>query len=193
MLGKETLLERQCRWLLENNFDKIVVATNEEVSNGLGDSWLLDSPKIKIMVEPTKLDTAGAVKFCLPETSEKVIYIFNVDDLILETKPQELLRLAEKHGAAMRVGKPSLAFGRIKIRGELAIRFQEKPNLGFYVSVGHYAFRRSILERFPTVGSIEREIFPALARERRLAVDKLRTPWVVISTYKDYLEACKNF
>lgn len=189
-IGKETLLSLQTRWLLEHRFDKVVIATNKNVADQVS-GWLELSPKVDFVIENKLRGTAGAVKGCLNKIEGKVVYVCNVDDLLLKSDPHDLLGLAEEHGASLKVAKPRLQFGRIKTRGDLAIRFQEKPFLGFYVSTGHYAFKRRFIEKFPDVGDLEHEVLPKLAKERKLVISKWKGSWIDINTMKDYLTACQ--
>ena len=187
--GKQTLLELQVNWLLKHGLDKVIISTNSEVAQSLPLSLQTNS-KVSLVVETTKLGTAGAVKLCLDKFENSVFYVSNVDDLLLTANPNVLLELAEKHGSAMFVAKPRMLFGSIHIRGALALRFQEKPLHKDYCSCGHYAFKVSMVKPLlPAVGSLEYEVLPGLAKQRKLAVSKFKGAWITINTVRDYLEA----
>ena len=128
--------------------------------------------------------------------ADKAFYVMNVDDILLESEPIDLLMKAEKYGAAVRVSKPKLQFGRIQSRGDLAVRFIEKPTLDFFVSCGHYAFNLNKLcngFEFPEDGNLEDKVLPLLAKQRRLGIEKYKGKWVTISTYKDFVTATQLF
>lgn len=188
--GKESLLEWQVKWLLNQHqkFGKVVIATNRDVVKKL-EGWLPLSPRVEFNIEENNYGTAGAVKGCLERLGAKYVYVMNVDDMVLDFQPLTLLEKAEDRGAALLIAKPKLPFGRVIVRGDYAYRFQEKPGLDFYVSVGHYVFKQCLIEKFPDEGSLEKDVLPKLAKERKLSVIKWKGKWVTINTYKDYLSA----
>lgn len=193
-LGKTTLIGTQLKWLLSKNFDKIFIVCSPEVANGL-EEWIQTHPKIRTIIETSKKGTGGAVKLCLTELKDRQFYVMNVDDLILESQPLDLFLIAEKYGAAVKVSKPKLQFGRIQSRGDLAVRFVEKPSLDFYVSCGHYCFNLNKLNNgfeFPEDGNLEDKVLPILAKQRRLGIDKYKGTWLTISNFKDYLQICER-
>ena len=185
--GKFSLLEIQIKWLLKHEFDRVVVATTKEVAEELP-----PIEHVSLSLEQEKLGTAGAVKHGLLTLTNNYVYVFNVDDLVLGFNPLDLITKAKERGAALLVAKPRLGFGRIQTRGDLALRFQEKPVLDFYVSVGHYSFRRDLIQQFPDVGDLEREVLPKLASERKLAIIRWKADWHTINTYKDYMTALQG-
>lgn len=185
--GKFSLLEIQVRWLLKHEFDRVVIATTKEVAEKLP-----PIEHVSLSLEQEKLGTAGAVKHGLLTLTNNYVYVFNVDDLVLKSSPLDLITKAKERGAALLVAKPRLGFGRIQTRGDLALRFQEKPVLDFYVSVGHYVFRRDLIQQFPDVGDLEREVLPKLASKRKLAIIRWKEDWHTINTYKDYMTALQG-
>jgi NDP-sugar pyrophosphorylase family protein len=68
--------------------------------------------------------------------------------------------------------------------------FREKPLLDFYVSAGHYFFKKHIIDKyFPDSGNFEETVLPRLARERILMNYRLAGKWITLNTMKDYLQA----
>lgn len=194
-IGNTTLLGLQIKWLLGKNFDKIFIVCSPEVANGL-EEWIQTNPKIRTIIETSKKGTGGAVRLCLPHlAADKAFYVMNVDDILLESEPIDLLMKAEKYGSAVRVSKPKLQFGRIQSRGDLAVRFIEKPKLEFYVSCGHYGFSLNKLINgfeFPEDGNLEDKVLPLLAKQRRLGIEKYKGTWLTVSNFKDYIQVCER-
>jgi len=185
--GKFSLLEIQIKWLLKHEFDRVVVATTKEVAEELP-----PIEHVSLSLEQEKLGTAGAVKHGLLTLTNNYVYVFNVDDLVLKFNPLDLITKAKERGAALLVAKPRLGFGRIQTRGDLALRFQEKPLLDFYVSVGHAVFRRDLIQQFPDVGSLEEQVLPKLASDRKLSIIRWKGDWHTINTFRDYMMALQK-
>ena len=186
--GRQTLLDLQIKWLLKYNFDKVVITTTREVAEKV---QLVDN-KVYFSLEQEKLGTAGAVKRALLFLNNTYVYVFNVDDLVLQSNPVDLVEKARDRGSALLVSKPRLGFGRIQTRQDLAIRFQEKPILDFYVSCGHYAFRKDLIQQFPDTGDLEREVLPKLASDRQLSIIRWKGRWDTVNTWKDYVQALQG-
>ena len=90
------------------------------------------------------------------------------------------------------LARPHIGFGVVKLEGDFVIGFEEKPLLDFYVSAGHYVFKREVIEKyFPDRGDLERETLPILAINKLLKGMKLEGEWYTINTYKDYINVKK--
>jgi len=175
--NKQTLLDLQIEWLKKNGIKKIVLATNQNFETKYDVVWV---------VEKQKLGTGGAVKNALKFIDENEVYVMNVDDMV-SYNPKELFSYSDV-GAAILLAKPHIGFGVAKAENSFVIGFEEKPKVDFYVSAGHYVFKRRIIEEyFPDIGDLERETLPVLARNRLLKGMKLNGEWYTINTYKDYL------
>jgi len=69
--------------------------------------------------------------------------------------PREPYEYADK-GAAILLAKPNLPFGRVQMQNTYVTRFEQKPQLDFYVSAGHYVFKTSVIKHyFPEEGDME--------------------------------------
>ena len=191
MFGRYPLLDIQIFWLQEHGFDHIVVATDERtyrlwsiISKATGD--------IDVSLEWKKLGTSGAVLRAGDYISDRKVYVMNVDDILRQYSPMELYNSLER-GGIVALHKPKIGYGLARVKNGLVTRFQEKPTIKYWVSCGHYVFRRDIIRDYFTLeGDLEREVLPVLAKERQLQGYKVRTPWITINTYKDYLETIKT-
>ena len=174
---KQTLLDLQIEWLKKHNIEKIVLATNQKLET---------KHNAVQVVEKQKLGTGGAVKNAIKFIDGSEVYVMNVDDMV-SYDPRKLFSYSDA-GAAILLAKPRIGFGVAKTENSFVIGFEEKPKVNFYVSAGHYVFKRKIIEEyFPDVGDLERETLPILARNRLLKGMKLDGEWYTINTYKDYL------
>ena len=192
-----TLLGHQVRWLAKNSFSNIVIACNEEVEEGFAQSLPDDQLKdyesiIKMSVEHEKLGTSGAVIQACRLTSEDRVYVMNVDDLLIGHEPAEMFATLTR-GAMVAISKPRFPFGQVQIRGNLIFRFQEKPMLDMYTSVGHYLFKKAIINQyFPKEGGFEAQVLPVLAQKRLLENYRVKAGWITINNAKDYFEALEH-
>ena len=178
-LNKWTLLEYQIRWLMSNKFNHIIIASDDEykIHYSLQDfvDWSVTGKK----------GTGGDVLVASDYLKTDRFYLLNVDDIVWFNP--NMLRLPEVE-ARILVSKPRIGYGRVEVRKDLVLGFKEKPYLDFWVSVGHYFFKKHIVDRyFPDYGNLEDSVLSELSRRRKLHAYKLRGKWVTINTMKDYL------
>jgi len=179
--AKKTLLDIQIEWLKKHGFERIILASNQHFET---------SHEVVEVIEKEKLGTGGAVKEAVKKAKEELIYVMNVDDIVTYD-PRKLFDYADA-GAAILLARPHIGFGVVNLEGDFVIGFEEKPLLDFYVSAGHYVFRRKIIEQyFPDIGDLEREALPVIAKNRLLKGMKLEGEWYTINTYKDYVNVKK--
>ena len=192
--GQETLLDYQIRWLIENGFEHIIVATTEETLN----KWHKVTTSYSVYdyldfsLEWKKLGTSGAVLRAGDYLNSDRVYIMNVDDILLDFNPNILYCELER-GGIITLHKPKIGFGLVRMRNGLITRFQEKPYIKYWVSCGHYLFMKNIIrDYFVEQGDLEKEVLPKLAKEKKLQGYKYTGRWITINTWKDYIEALKN-
>jgi len=183
-INKDTLVNHQINWLRRNGIKRIILAT--DASN------LTNDPDVIHSMEEKKLGTGGAIKKAAKHVEEDRAYVMNVDDIVFYN-PTELYEFSDR-GAAILMAKPTLPFGRIQTADTYIIRFQQKPILDFYVSTGHYVFKKSIIEKFfPEKGDMELQTLQILADKRVLRGYPYNGVWLTINTMKDLLAARKYF
>jgi len=179
--AKKTLLDIQIEWLRKHGFERVILASNQHLET---------SHEVIEVIEKEKLGTGGAVKEAVKKAREELVYVMNVDDIVTYD-PRKLFDYADA-GAAILLARPHIGFGVVNIEGDFVVGFEEKPLLDFYVSAGHYVFRRKIIEQyFPDIGDLEREALPVIAENRLLKGMKLEGEWYTINTYKDYVNVKK--
>jgi mannose-1-phosphate guanylyltransferase len=109
--------------------------------------------------------------------------------------------LEESHLKSNRVATIAVApmrspFGILELDGDDIIGFQEKILLeNTLVSIGVYIFNKQILNFIPTTGSIEKTVFPLLAKKRLLKAYRLGKDesWLTINSIKELSVAEKEF
>lgn len=181
-LNSWTLLEYQIKWLKSYNFDHIIIASREKfpIHPPLDQNidWSITSGR----------GTGGDLLVASEYLKSNKAYVMNVDDIILGYNPLMMYNIDCE--ACILVAKPRIGYGRVELRQDIVLNFKEKPLLDFYVSAGHYVFKKHVFDRyFHDVGSLEEEILPELARRRILKAERLHGQWITINTFKDYMYA----
>ncbi|MFB3888951.1 MAG: nucleotidyltransferase family protein [Candidatus Bathyarchaeia archaeon] len=117
-----------------------------------------------------------------------------ITDLNLERLEEQHLK--SKPVATIAVSPMRSPFGILELEGDDIVGFREKTLLeSTLVSIGVYMFNRRILEYLPVTGSVERTVFPALAKQRLLKACRLAPSevWLTINSVKDLSVAEKEF
>ncbi len=121
----------------------------------------------------------------------------NGDELTnLNIERLEEMHLKNKPVATIAVSPMRSPFGILEIIGDDIVDFHEKVLLeNTLVSIGVYIFNRQILGYIPTTGSIERTVFPVLAKKRLLKAFRLKPDesWLTINSVKELSVAEKEF
>lgn len=182
-INKNTLIDHQIEWLSSHGFDNIIVASNR--------SDLTKQP-VTYSLEKENLGTGGATKKAFELIKGKVAYVMNVDDLVFYD-PNELFDYAGK-GAGILLSKPQIPFGKVTLANGIdVIRFQRRETLDFYVSNGHYVFKRSVVEQlFPDNGDFEFTAMQRLADKKMLQGYTYHGMWFTLNTMKDLMDV-RNF
>jgi mannose-1-phosphate guanylyltransferase len=108
----------------------------------------------------------------------------------------EELHLRNKPVATVSVAPLRSPFGILELEGEDVVSFKEKPLVeNMFVSIGVYIFNQRILSYIPENGSIEKTVFPLLAKNRILKACRLQPEelWLTINSVKDLSVAEKEF
>lgn len=182
-INKNTLIDRQIEWLRSHNFENIIVASNRQD---------LTNQPVTYSIEEENLGTGGATKKAFEQIKGKVAYVMNVDDIVFYD-PNELFDYAGK-GAGLLLAKPQIPFSKVTLENGInVIRFQQRETLDFYVSTGHYVFKKSVVEKFfPDNGDFEFTAMQRLADKKMLQGYTYHGIWFTLNTMKDLLQV-RNF
>ncbi|MCW4015443.1 MAG: sugar phosphate nucleotidyltransferase [Candidatus Bathyarchaeota archaeon] len=183
-INKKTLIDHQIDWLRSHDFENIIVASNR---TDLTKEHVTYSP------EENSLGTGGATKKAFEQVKGKVAYVMNVDDLVFYD-PNELFDYAGK-GAGILLANPQIPFGKVTLTNGIdVIRFQHRQTLDFYVSTGHYVFKKSAVEQiFPNEGDFELSAMQRLADKKMLQGYTYHGMWFTLNTMKDLMDIRRFF
>ena len=185
---KETLLDRQIRWLLEHGFKNIILASNRSFS----DSTFFTNPKVQLCIERRTLGTGGAVKRAVSLVNVEKFYVMNVDDIVFYD-PQDLYEKADA-GAAILLARPQMPFGRVTMEKDLVAAFEHRPFLQMWANAGHYVFSKEIVTRyFPEEGDFEQTTMQQIAESKCLKGLPYDGAWLALNTMKDLMRIREYF
>jgi mannose-1-phosphate guanylyltransferase len=156
--------------------------------------------RVSYAVEPEPLDTAGAIRFAATKFGFDETFLVVNGDVLTDLNITTLLEFHRSHGgeatiALHPVDDPS-RFGVVPTDDDgKVIAFVEKPPRDeaptHNINAGSYIFEPSVLDRIPAEGraSVERDTFPALARDGALYAMADHAYWLDTGTPQAYLQA----
>lgn len=151
-------------------------------------------------VEPSPLDTAGAIRFAADAAGIDDTFVVVNGDVLTDLDVAQLVRFHKDRGAEatlhlIPVADPS-SFGVVGLDADGRVeRFVEKPAPGTapsnLVNAGTYVLEPSVLQRIPSGEkvSIERVTFPAIAAARGLFGMATEDYWIDTGQPDLYLQA----
>lgn len=183
-INKNTLINHQIEWLRSHDFENIVVASNRAD---------LTKEPVTYSTEENSLGTGGATKKAFEHIKGKVAYVMNVDDIVFYD-PSELFDYAGK-GAGILLAKPQIPFGKVTLENGInVIRFQHRETLDFYVSTGHYVFKKNVVKTlFPDKGDFEFTAMQRLADKKMLQGYTYHGMWFTLNTMKELMDVRRFF
>ena len=198
-LQGKPLIHWTISWLKSNGFKHIVmgVAYRKEVvisyvkenSQGL---------KIDFSEHTVEGETGEGFRLAISRfVKDEDFFAMNGDEITsLDLTRLEEMHLKYKPTATIAVSPMRSPFGILDLEGEDIVGFKEKTLVkDLLVSTGVYMFNRKILNYLPAKGSIEKLVFPQLAKERALKACRLKPEelWLTINSVKDLSVAEKEF
>lgn len=189
-------------WLAGHGVGEVVLACGflpEALREALAGEEERAGARIRYVVEPEPLGTAGAIRFAADTLGDELEQRFLAlnGDVLTDLDLTALLRAHAEWGAAATIGlhpvEDSAAFGLVE-RGDngRVLQFLEKTGerKPGGVNAGMYCLERSVLDLIPPGEnvSIERDVFPRLVGHglHGLSLDGY---WVDIGTPERYLQA----
>jgi len=202
-LGGRPMLERQIEWLASHGVRDVVLCTGhgaEKVRDTLGDGERL-GVRLFYSAEPEPLGTAGALRHAREHLTGASLVLNG--DTLAPCEPWEVERARWESGALGAVALYRVADaasrGRVERDEEGRIaRFVEKDasHRGpAWVNGGLYAFAPALWNAIPATGaaSLERDVMPRLAAERRLVGVEVEGEFWDIGTPEDWERAERRF
>ncbi|HTX62483.1 MAG TPA: NDP-sugar synthase [Acidimicrobiales bacterium] len=199
---EEPMIERVLGQLARHGIEDAVLSLGY-----LPDAFLTAYPdgvaagvRLSYAVEPSPLDTAGAIRFAASSAGIDDTFVVVNGDVLTD---MDLTALVQFHRAHRAEGSISLypvsdpsAFGVVPIDGNGRVEaFVEKPPRGEaptnLINAGTYVLEPSVVQRVPEGRrvSIERETFPAMVADGTLFALADASYWLDTGTPESYLTA----
>lgn len=143
----------------------------EEFSHALGRE--LTTIKMSVSTEPDPLGTAGALIHAKNKLESDFLLLNG--DSIFDFEWRDLITVGLRHPQAevimaLRFEADTSRYGVVEMEDEQVVSFRERGSAsGGLINGGVYFMRRSVVDRMPLRGSLEKEVLPKLAVEKKLA------------------------
>mgnify|MGYP003322411500 FL=1 len=198
-----TMIEHVVDILPEGMVDKVLIAAGYGIEQMRTHFSNLDLPYEIVIVEETEpLGTGGAIANCREHLGEGTCCVIN-GDLLTSLRVEEMLTAHADSGtlasiSLWEVEDPS-RFGVADYDAESTLirRFQEKPPRGEaysnLINAGTYLLEPEVFDRMPEGAfSMERVVFPVLAKEGELSGFPFEGHFVDAGTPTSYIEAIQT-
>lgn len=156
----------------------------EEFSHALGRE--LTTIKMSVSTEPDPLGTAGALVHAKNKLESDFLLLNG--DSIFDFEWRDLITVGLRHPQAevimaLRFEADTSRYGVVEMKDEQVISFRERGSAsGGLINGGVYFMRRSAVDMMPARGSLEKEVLPKLATEKKLAGRVYSGPFIDIGT-----------
>ena len=201
-VGNKPMLENVIQELSQHGITEVILSMGfkpdifidkypEEVCAGL---------PLKYVVEPTPLDTAGAIRFAVAESGIKDTFLVCNGDVITETDLSELIDFHKTITAEATISltpttNPS-QYGIVPTdKSGKVTGFIEKPSGPDFetnlINAGYYVMEPSVVNRIANDRpvSVETEIFPNMVEDERLFAVPSDRYWIDAGTPETFLKA----
>jgi mannose-1-phosphate guanylyltransferase len=205
------MIERVLAYLEPHGVDEVVLSLGylPDAFTALFPDGRAGDVRLTYAIEPEPLDTAGAVGFAARFAGITERFLVVNGDILTDLDVSAMVAFHDRRGAQAtislaEVADPS-AFGLVPIDGDgRVVAFVEKPapgavpptasqatRHGYLINAGTYVLEPSVLDHIPEGRrvSIEREVFPALARAESVYGFPSPDYWTDTGTPLQYLEA----
>lgn len=201
-VGKKPILNHLVDLFQSHGIVDIAVLVNKEFQDDF--VWWAKrhypNANIELFVEEEHLGTFGGLWLLKDWLGDSHFFLTNGDEL----KEVDLRDMARFHAKAGRAGTIALArvpnpkeYGVAVLEGDLIQQFLEKPENPptDYISSGLYLLSPEIFSYHPgaVFSMIEKELFPLLAKEKKLSGFKGVSRWTDCGTWERYEKAIQEW
>lgn len=196
------ILEHIINLLRENGIREVVVLAGpqaDKIRTYFGDGSKF-GVKMEYIVESRRLGTAGALKAVRAYAGSKSFFVFH-GDVLVDINLKDMITFHQGCGKPATIAVTSVDrssdWGVIGLQGSSVVSFTEKPQksgMSHNINAGVYIMEPEIFELLPkTAHMLEQDLFPALAKNRKLCGYLFEGQWFDISTPEVYEQALKQW
>jgi NDP-sugar pyrophosphorylase family protein len=181
------IIEWQIKYLKKFGISEIIVCSGYKtkmIENYLNNKKL--GIKITFSIEDKPLGTGGAIKKAGKKIKDKSFLVIN-GDIITNI---DLKKMMEKENSIASI-QLKTKFGILQTNGNKIIKFDEKKEIkNIWMNAGIYNLKKETIKKLPTVGDIEKTLFPDYAKKEKLSTIKFtNSEWYSVDSFKD-MEEC---
>ena len=181
------IIEWQIKYLKKFGISEIIVCSGYKtkmIENYLNNQKL--GIKITFSVEDKPLGTGGAIKKAGKKIKDESFLVINGDTIT----NIDLKKLIKKNNTIASI-QLKTKFGILQTDGNKIIKFDEKKEINdIWMNAGIYHLKKETLKELPTIGDIEKTLFPDYAKKEKLTTIKFtNSKWYSIDSFKD-MEEC---
>ena len=182
-----SIIEWQIKYLKKFGISEIIVCSGYKtkmIENYLNNKKL--GIKITFSVEDKPLGTGGAIKKAGKKIKDRSFLVINGDTIT----NIDLKKLIKKNNAIAAI-QLRTKFGILQTDKDKIMKFDEKKEIeNLWMNAGIYHLNKETLKELPTIGDIEKTLFPNYAKKEKLTTIKFtNSKWYSIDSFKD-MEEC---
>ena len=164
------IIEWQIKYLKKFGISEIIVCSGYKtkmIENYLNNKKL--GIKITFSIEDKLLGTGGAIKKAGKKIKDKSFLVIN-GDIITNI---DLKKIMEKENSIASI-QLKTKFGILQTDQNKIIKFDEKKEIkNIWMNAGIYNLKKETIKKLPTVGDIEKTLFPDYAKKEKLSNNKI--------------------
>lgn len=202
-IGKKPLLQYQVELLKRHNVQEIWILTGylgDKIQEYFGDGSKF-GVYIKYIHQPQKEIGTGHALSLAKEAIGNVPFFVLYGDVLVDIDLDDLCSYHVQGGAVGTVALTSIKspsfYGVAHVRGEKIVEFEEKPrqDVSHVISAGIFCFAPEIFEYLKGDEDLhlEKDVFPRLAKEGKLAGYSFEGQWFDIGNKETYERAKKEW
>ncbi|HIE46219.1 MAG TPA: nucleotidyltransferase family protein [Nitrosopumilus sp.] len=181
------IIEWQIKYLKKFGISEVIICSGYKtkmIENYLNNKKL--GVKITFSIEDKPLGTGGAIKKAGKKIKDKSFLVIN-GDIITNI---DLKKVIKKENSIASI-QLRTKFGILQTDNDKIIKFEEKKEITeLWMNAGIYHLDKETLKELPTVGDIEKTLFPDYAKKEKLSTIKFtKSKWYSIDSFKD-IEEC---
>ncbi len=155
---------------------------HEKIEERFGEKW--DGLRINYLIEDKPRGTLYAIANLMEKIGEDVI--IRNGDIVTEVNLEKMIKNHRDGEMSMFITPLVSPFGITELQDGKITGFKEKPVLDYYLNAGIYIVSRNLFHLFEKKeGSVEREVFPQIARQGMLNYFKDDVFWHSVDSMKD--------
>jgi len=181
------IIEWQIKYLKKFGISEVIICSGyktEMIEDYLKNKKL--GVKITFSIENKSLGTGGAIKKAGKKIKDKSFIVLNGDTIT----NIDLKKLIKKENTIAAI-QLRTKFGILHTEQNKIIKFDEKKEIkDVWMNAGIYHLNRETINHLPTIGDIEKTLFPNYAKKEKLSTVKFtNVKWYSIDSFKD-MEEC---